>query len=202
MALHKPPLEVPFVDLETGFVTEPWAKWLIIAQTDKANKVEDGTAGNITTLTSDGDIQDGSAALIDVTNIVDNFAELSSTRLLASDGSGNLQEVDLDDWVTAGSRITITDDGDGTITIEASDQVASIDINDYITGTANEITVTDGGDSTCTLSGAGDDTDFTVITEIQAGGAGGVGFQYKTRTLTLNGGIITTVGAESGWNDV
>ena len=48
----------------------------------------------------------------------------------------------------------------------------------------------------------GSDTDFTVITAIQAGGAGGVGFQYKTRALTLTSGIIETVGAESGWNDV
>ena len=51
-------------------------------------------------------------------------------------------------------------------------------------------------------SHGGSDTDFTVVTAIQAGGAGGVGFQYKTRALTLTGGIIETVGAESGWNDV
>jgi len=68
-------------------------------------------------------------------------------------------------------------------------------------GTANEITVTESSGS-FTISGAGSDTDFTVITAIQAGGAGGIGFQYKTRALTLNGGIITTVGAESAWNDV
>ena len=48
----------------------------------------------------------------------------------------------------------------------------------------------------------GSDTDFTVITAIQAGGAGAVGFQYKTRALTLTSGIIEVVGAESGWNDV
>ena len=48
----------------------------------------------------------------------------------------------------------------------------------------------------------GDDTDFTVLTAIQAGGGGGLGIQYKTRALTLSGGVITTVGTESGWNDI
>lgn len=76
------------------------------------------------------------------------------------------------------------------------------DLTDFIDGTANEIVVSDDGDGTVTISGDGSDTDFTVITSIQAGGAGGVGFQYKTRALTLNGGVITTVGAESSWNDV
>ena len=84
----------------------------------------------------------------------------------------------------------------------ASGVLQEIDLNDWVDGTTNEITVTDDGDGTVTLSGAGDDTDFTVVTAIQAGGAGGIGFQYKTRALTLNGGIISTVGAESGWNDI
>lgn len=48
----------------------------------------------------------------------------------------------------------------------------------------------------------GSDTDITVVTAIQAGGAGGVGFQYKTRDLTIDAGIIKTVGAESAWVDV
>lgn len=48
----------------------------------------------------------------------------------------------------------------------------------------------------------GSDTDITVVTTIQAGGAGGVGFQYKTRDLTIDAGIIKTVGAESAWVDV
>lgn len=43
---------------------------------------------------------------------------------------------------------------------------------------------------------------FNIITDIQAGGAGGVGFQYKERTLTFTSGELTTLGAESGWNDV
>lgn len=48
----------------------------------------------------------------------------------------------------------------------------------------------------------GSDTDFTVLTALQAGGGGAIGIQYKTRALTLSGGRITAVGAESGWNDV
>lgn len=42
----------------------------------------------------------------------------------------------------------------------------------------------------------------TVVTALQAGGVGPVGFQYKNRVLTFTSGILTTIGAESGWNDV
>ena len=63
MALHKPPLEIPFVNTETGFVTEPWANWLIITYTDKANKIEDGTEDNIVTIDSEGNTQDSEVAL-------------------------------------------------------------------------------------------------------------------------------------------
>lgn len=48
----------------------------------------------------------------------------------------------------------------------------------------------------------GSDTDITVVTAIQAGGGGAVGFQYKTRFLTINGGIVAVVGNESAWVDV
>ena len=48
----------------------------------------------------------------------------------------------------------------------------------------------------------GSDTDITVITSIQAGGAGAIGFQYKTRFLTIDAGIMKTVGTESAWVDV
>lgn len=66
--------------------------------------------------------------------------------------------------------------------------------------TASQVVVTDANKMLSNL--AGSDTDFTVIVAIQAGGGGGVGFQYKTRDLTLEKGLITAVGAESGWNDV
>ena len=118
MALHKPPLEIPFIDLETGMVTEPWAQWLIINYRDKANRVEDGTENNIATLDSDGNPKDSSSAIGDITSLVDNFAELESTKIIASDGDGALQEVDLSDWVTGtANKITVTDDEDGTITL-------------------------------------------------------------------------------------
>ena len=42
----------------------------------------------------------------------------------------------------------------------------------------------------------------TVVTQIQVGGGGGIGFQYKNRVLTYTNGVITTIGAESGWNDI
>lgn len=42
----------------------------------------------------------------------------------------------------------------------------------------------------------------TVITQIQAGGIGAIGFQYKNRVLTVANGLITVVAAESGWTDV
>ena len=65
---------------------------------------------------------------------------------------------------------------------------------------ASEVVVTDANKMLSNLAGSG--TDFTVVTSIQVGGAGGVGFQYKTRDLTLEKGLITAVGAESGWNDI
>lgn len=85
---------------------------------------------------------------------------------------------------------------------DGSGQVESKDASSFISGTANEISVGDDGDGTVTISGAGDDTDFDVISSLQAGGGGAIGVQYKTRTLTMNGGIITTVGVESDWNNL
>lgn len=121
MALHKPPLEVPFINMNTGHVTEPWAKWLIITQRDKANRVEDGTENNIATLDEDGHPQDSASAIGDISDIVDNFAELVETKIVATDGAGKLTEVDLSDWIsgTAG-KITVTDDGDGTVTLNVT----------------------------------------------------------------------------------
>ena len=63
MALHKPPLEIPFVHLETGFVTEPWSEWLISNYRDKADKIEDGTEGDIVIVGSDGDSEDSGVPL-------------------------------------------------------------------------------------------------------------------------------------------
>lgn len=43
---------------------------------------------------------------------------------------------------------------------------------------------------------------ITVLTQIQAGGVGPVGAQYKNRSITVVDGIVTIIGAESGWNDI
>ena len=42
---------------------------------------------------------------------------------------------------------------------------------------------------------------FTILTAIQVGGIGAHGVQYRTRALTFTNGILTTLGAESAWND-
>lgn len=120
MALHDPPLGVPFINLETGFVTEPWAKWLIINKRDKANRVEDGTENNIVLLDSDGNPKDSSSSLSDIEDLIGApFAELAETKIIASDGDGGIQEVDLSDWITGtAGRITVTNDGDGTVTLQ------------------------------------------------------------------------------------
>jgi hypothetical protein len=52
-----------------------------------------------------------------------------------------------------------------------------------------------------TLTGKPSET-FTVLTAIQAGGSGAKGIQYKTKSITITTGIITTSAAESSWNDI
>jgi len=124
LALHNPPLEIPFLD-ENGFVNKQWADWLYIAKRDKANRLEDSTAGNISILTSDGNYEDGGSSLSSVTDVVDNFAELDSTRIVASN-EGSLQEVDLEDWIDGTEdQITVTDDGDGTVTLSTPQDLAT-----------------------------------------------------------------------------
>lgn len=99
-------------------------------------------------------------------------------------------------WSGTPNRIT---DTDGSGVMDVVD-----DLTDYFVGQSNEIEVVDDGDGTVTIRGAGENTttSFAVVTGIQAGGAGAIGFQYRTRTITLSRGIITTVSAESSWNDI
>lgn len=125
MALHNPPINIPFVDITTGIVTRPWQEWLLINKLDKANRVEDGTENNIATLTADGHPQDSSTGLAgeDLVGTTDaqelankTFAELVSTRILASNGSGGLSETDLSAWVLGTAlQVTTTAVGDGTV---------------------------------------------------------------------------------------
>ena len=127
MALHDPPIDIPFVDLSTGMVTRAWQEWLVIAKRDKANREENATANNIALLDEDGHPIDSNSAIPSEAFVGTTeeqqlanktFAELVGTKVLASDGSGGLSETDLSGWVDGTSgRITVTDDGDGTITL-------------------------------------------------------------------------------------
>ena len=127
MALHDLPIDIPFLDLGTGYVTEPWKQWFIINKRDKANRVEDGTEGNLVALDADGNPADSLTTAPDgdfvgVSDVQElsnkTFAELVDNKILASDGFGGFSEEDLYDWVTGtAGRLTVTDDGDGTITL-------------------------------------------------------------------------------------
>ena len=127
MALHDPPIEVPFVDVKTGMVTRAWQEWLIINKRDKANRYEDAVANNIALLDGDGHPIDSLVSIPDDGFVgtteeqqLENktFAELVGTKLLASNGSGGLSETDLYGWISGTSgRITVTDDGDGTVSL-------------------------------------------------------------------------------------
>ena len=84
MALHSPPLEIPFINLETGRVTEPWAQWLIINYRDKANRVEDGTEDNVVTLDANGNPKDGSASLPTGSIVGTSAAQTLTNKTLTS----------------------------------------------------------------------------------------------------------------------
>jgi hypothetical protein len=126
LALHDPPIDIPFVDVETGMVTRPWQEWLIINKRDKANRYETATANNIALLDGDGHPIDSNVAIpaeefVGTTEEQQlankTFAELVGTKLLASNGTGGLSETDLFGWVSGTSgRLSISDDGDGTVT--------------------------------------------------------------------------------------
>lgn len=125
--LHDPPINVPFIDLDTGMVTVPWQEWLVVTKRDKANRVEDTEGDNVALLDINGHPSDslspvpeggfvGTTAVQELAN--KTFTELVGTSILASDGSGGLSEVDLSNWITGTSgRITVTDEGDGTVTL-------------------------------------------------------------------------------------
>lgn len=59
--------------------------------------------------------------------------------------------------------------------------------------------ITDGAISP---SASGYSGAITVVTQIQAGGGGAIGIQYKNRALTFANGSLDVVGAESAWIDV
>ena len=188
MALHDPPINIPFIDITTGIITRPWQEWLIITKRDKANRVEDATADHIATLTSDGHPQDSETTVpdgdfvgtTDAQQLANKtFAELVGTKILSSDGTGALTEVDLVNWVSGTSgRLTVSDDGDGTITLtvplKASFGITSdangLSLNQQANvadaSAVSAVTLTAGSDtvniSTCNTTLA------TLVTEINA----------------------------------
>ena len=188
MALHDPPIDIPFLDLGTGYVTEPWKQWFIINKRDKANRVEDGTEGNLVTLDEDGNPADslttppdgdfvGTSDTQELAN--KTFAELVGTQILASDGSGGLTEIDLDDWVTGtAGRLTVTDDGDGTITLtvplKASFGITSDANGLSLNQQANVVdastvhAITDPADTPATADALRDDLVLNAIPDIEA----------------------------------
>lgn len=130
-----------------------------------------------------------------------NTQDFTNSRLIVSDADNGLASVlDLTLFIAGTTnRITVSNDADGTVTLTIPDTPQLVGM--LLSGlTASQALVTDVNKNLASL--AGSDTDFTVVTAIQAGGGGGIGFQYKTRALTLEKGIITAVAAESGWNDI
>ena len=188
MALHDPPLDIPVLDVQTGYVTEPWKQWFIINKRDKANRIEDGTEGNLMALDEDGNPADslttaptgefvGTSDTQELAN--KTFAELVGTQILASDGSGGLTEIDLDDWVTGtAGRLTVTDDGDGTITLtvplKASFGITSDANGLSLNQQANVVdasavhTITDPADTPATADVLRDDLVLNAIPDIEA----------------------------------
>lgn len=84
------------------------------------------------------------------TNFGDAFFGLTDSRLMSIGSDGVVASVaDLTDWIAGTTkRITVTDDGDGTVTITIPDTY----LPDTVLGTASEIDITDNGDGTITIS--------------------------------------------------
>ena len=130
MALHNPPLEIPFIDTKTGFVTEPWAQWLIINKRDKANRIEDGTEDNIMILDDTGNPKDGSAVLPTGSVVGTSAAQTLTNKTITSP------------TVTGGTFTTPTITG-GTIT---SPTITSPTIADLTNMTHDHKSAAKGGD--------------------------------------------------------
>lgn len=51
-------------------------------------------------------------------------------------------------------------------------------------------------------SSVGQDGSVSFISSLEAGGLGYIGLRYKTRTITFSKGILTSIDAESLWNNL
>lgn len=178
MALHEPPLGVPFVDPKTGFANKPWVEWLVLAKTEKVDRIEDGVENSITTLKSNGQIQDSGIALADISgDITAILAGLDNVRIISSKSDSTLEETELIDWVANGGGLTISSDGSGGITVKLSNMngtkilasngsgsLQEIDLADWISqGTG--ITITNDGDGSVSVlhTSQGNASDLTSI---------------------------------------
>ena len=185
--------------------------WLEAARTEinlKTNVVADGTEGNLVSLDPDGNIQDSGKKGSDFAEIVaggteDNFASL--------DAGGDIQDsgyagANFSDSGHGHTLADVSDSGDMAAQNKATVDIDGGDIDGAAIGATSESTIK-GSTVEASTKFIHDGTDgvdgsVTVLTAIQAGGGGALGIQYKNQVLTFSGGIITTVGAESGWNDI
>jgi len=87
-------------------------------------------------------------------NILSTYAliinNLVADRIISVDSNKKVESVaDLTAWIAGiTDKITVVDDGDGTITLSISDNF----LPNGVAGTSNKITVADDGDGTVTLS--------------------------------------------------
>jgi len=153
----------PLVDPKTGMASEAFKKWIVLAKKLKAKKASDPTENNIALLDDEGNPKNSSSSLSDITaEIGAPFAELTSTKIVAYDSSGGiLQEIDLSDWITEGTGITVTDDGDGTITITIKNQSNIVDASE-------DCTITDPTDSPADVDALRDDLVANVLPDVKS----------------------------------
>ncbi len=88
----------------------------------------------------------------EIEEILDPLRSLSASLLVATDGNSEVVSVDdFTEWIAGVlGKITVTDDGDGTVTIGIDDNY----LPDNVLGTLYEISITDNGDGTITLGQA------------------------------------------------
>jgi hypothetical protein len=90
--LHDPPINVPFLDVQSGIVARPWVDWLIINKRDKANRVEGSTEGHILTADIDGHPQDSGSTM---SSVIVDIAALQAADILIQADVTDLQAADV-----------------------------------------------------------------------------------------------------------
>lgn len=136
-------------------------------------------------------------AAINNLNTVLMFIQEAQAKHRGLDGNTPTFSANID---MQGNRITNIGQAAEETEVARLDQASFSATN--VLGTLNEIKVTQNAGGTVTIGGYGYNGTFTCITQIQAGGGGAIGIQYKDRTITLSNGIVSSIGTESGWNDL